>query len=278
MAAIPLSLDVEYPESDGRPLGESDLHRDEIVDLIAALQDRYQEAAEVYVAGNLFLYYQKGDPRAVVCPDVFLVRGVEKRKRRTYKLWEEGRVPSLVVEVTSLSTSDEDLQDKKRTYERLGVEEYFLFDPEGEYLTPCFQGFRLVKGRYRPLSPGVDGSLPSRVTGLALRPEGDKLRLVDPVTGEQLSWVAELAPARRAAEARAAQEEAMRRDAEVRATEEAARRRDAEARAAEEEARRHDAEARASGEEARRRDAEARAAQAEEELARLRRELELRST
>ncbi len=210
MAAIPLSLDVEYPESDGRPLGESDLHRDEIVDLIAALRHRYQETADVYVAGNLFLYYQKGDPRAVVCPDVFLVRGVEKRKRRTYRLWEEGRVPSLVVEVTSLSTSEEDLWGKKSTYERLGVEEYFLFDPEGEYLTPRFQGFRLVKGRYVPLSPGADGSLPSRVTGLALRPEEDKLRLVDPGTGERLLWIDELADARDAAEARA-------RDAEARA-------------------------------------------------------------
>lgn len=56
--------------------------RDEMFDLIAALKDRFLEAADVYVAGNLFLYYVEGDRRAVVCPDVFLAKGVPKQPKR----------------------------------------------------------------------------------------------------------------------------------------------------------------------------------------------------
>ncbi|HEY3568186.1 MAG TPA: Uma2 family endonuclease [Thermoanaerobaculia bacterium] len=192
MAAIPLQQDVEYPYSDGQPMAESEIHLNEMLDLIAALRRRYQAEPKVYVAGNMFLYYRKGDPRSVVAPDVFLVRGVSKRKRKSYKLWEEGRIPSLVIEVTSDSTSDEDVDKKKICYEMLGVEEYILHDPEGDYLNPRLQGFRLARGRYEPIPLHRDGSLDSRVTGLTLQVEGKNLRLIDTATGERLPWVDEL--------------------------------------------------------------------------------------
>lgn len=179
---------MNYPESDGQPMAETDLHRDEMFDLIQALKRRYRGVPDVYVSGNLFFYYIKGDPRAVVAPDVFLVKGVEKRPRRTYKLWEEGRVPSLVIELTSDSTRDEDLSRKKTCYERLGVEEYFLHDPYQDYLDPALQGFRLTNDRYQRIEPETDGSLRSLATGLLLRIEGPRLRLVDAATGERILW------------------------------------------------------------------------------------------
>ena len=192
MTAIPLQRDVHYPDSDGKPMAETDLHRDEMYDLIKALDRRYRDAPDVYVSGNLFLYYTKGDPRAVVAPDVFLVKGVPKRSRRIYKLWEEGRPPSLVIELTSDSSQDEDLAKKKPCYERLGVEEYFLHDPYQDYLDPALQGFRLVNGRYQRIPPEANGSLRSLTTGLLLRTEGKKLRLVDAATREPLPWSEEL--------------------------------------------------------------------------------------
>lgn len=210
MTAIPLQQDIEYPYSDGQPMAESDLHRDEMVDLIKALQRRYQANPDVYIAGNLFLYYRKGDPRSVVAPDVFLVRGVPNHQRKTYKLWEEGRVPSLVIEVTSDTTRDEDLDKKKNTYERLGVEEYFLHDPEGDYLSPRLQGHRVANGRYRAIRPNPDGSLESRTTGLTLQVEGNNLRLIDTVTGERLPWVDEIGDQFRDLESRLAEETAAR--------------------------------------------------------------------
>lgn len=204
--SIPLQNEIHYPESDGRPMGETEIHAQVLEDLRFALVRRYAGVPDVYVWGNLFLYYQEGDPKACVAPDVFLIRGVGKRtdnRRRIYKLWEEGgRAPSLVIELTSEGTRDEDVE-KKRLYERLGVEEYFLFDPFGEYLRPRLQGFRLEGDRYQPLPQRVDGSLESRTTGLILKPEGPRLRLWDKETGEALLNAAEADEARLAAEERA---------------------------------------------------------------------------
>ncbi|HEX5714793.1 MAG TPA: Uma2 family endonuclease [Thermoanaerobaculia bacterium] len=192
MAAIPLQREeIEYPTSDGQPMAETTLHRRIMTDLIQGLERQFRDAPDVWVGGNLFFYFEQGRPQAVVAPDVLLVKGVPKWDRPIYKLWEEGRVPSLVVEVTSESTRDEDLSKKKGIYQRLGVEEYFLFDPYGDYLEPRLQGRRLESGRYVPMASQPDGSLASSTTGLILRPEGERLRLVDPVAGPLL-WMEEL--------------------------------------------------------------------------------------
>jgi len=167
-------------------MGETEYHRDEISGLIWALQQLYLNVPDVHVTGNLFFYYVLGDPRFVVCPDVFVVKGVSKHERRTYKLWEEGQVPCLVIEVTSENTWEEDFNGKKDLYERLGVEEYLLHDPLGEYLRPPLQGFRLEAGRYRRIEPAADGSLVSRTTGVIFQPLDRGLRLIDTTTGEPL--------------------------------------------------------------------------------------------
>lgn len=183
MTAIPFQREIVYPESDGQPMAESDLHRKEMTYLIEALTEHFRPAVDVYVAGNLFLYFKKGDPRAVVAPDLFVVKGVAKRDRKVYKLWEEHRSPCLVVEVTSDTTRDEDLSDKRTVYEQLGVEEYFLFDPLGDYLDPRLQGHRLVNGRYRRALLEADGSLVSRTAGVTLQVEGEHLRLTETTSG-----------------------------------------------------------------------------------------------
>jgi Uma2 family endonuclease len=206
MSVTAFRYDVEYPESDGQPMGETDFHRQEMMDLISALEGYFEDAGDVYVSGNLFLYYRKGDPRSVICPDVFVVKGVDPGPRRIYKLWEEGRAPSFVIEVSSDSTCNEDLGRKKQTYADLGVEEYFLHDPFEEYLSPPLQGFVLEEGEYRCLEPATDGSFQSTETGLILRREGAHLRLVIAATGEPLLRMAETRA--RAREADAARREA----------------------------------------------------------------------
>jgi Uma2 family endonuclease len=262
MAAIPLkqeidSQEIDYPTTDGQPMAETTLHRKIMSDMIQNLEQRFKDVPDVWVGGNLFFYYEKGNPRAVVAPDVLLVQGVSKWDRPVYKLWEEGRVPSLVIEVTSSSTKDEDVNDKKDVYRRLGVEEYFLFDPYGDYLEPSLQGYRLQSGWYVTMSLEPDGSLHSHAAGLRLRTEGERLRLIDPATGRPLLWPEEETAAREA-------EAAARAAAEVRATA-------AEARAGDEAAaRKAEASAREAAER-RAREAEERARLLEEELARLRR-------
>jgi Uma2 family endonuclease len=176
--------------------------------LIDALTEHFRPALDVYVAGNLFLYYRKGDPRAVVAPDLFVVKGVAKGNRKVYKLWEEHRSPCLVVEVTSDTTRDEDLSDKRAVYEQLGVEEYFLFDPLGDYLDPRLQGHRLVNGRFRPAPLEADGSLISRTTGVTLQIEGEHLRVVETASGRLfLRYEEALDQSQREVEARRALED-----------------------------------------------------------------------
>jgi Uma2 family endonuclease len=186
MHAIPLRHDdVFYPESDGLPMGETELHRDEIVYLIDAFKKRFQADPNVYVGGNLFLYYRHGDPRDVICPDVMVVQGVPKLPlRRTFRLWEEGEAPCLVVEVRSDSTAGNDFNSKKALYESLGIEEYFLYDPLAVRI-PQIQGFRLANdGCYQPVDPELDGSLVSQTTGVTLRLEGQLVRAVETATGQ----------------------------------------------------------------------------------------------
>lgn len=236
MSAIPLEQEMEYPTSDGQPMAETTLHRKVMADLIEALDRRYAGVPDVWVGGNLFLCYRKGDPSAALAPDVLLAKGVTKWDRPNYLLWEE-TPPGLIVEVTSRKTRGEDRGKKKDVYERIGVEEYVLFDPYGDWLRPRLQGFRLEEGRYQSIAKAADGSLASRTTGLILRPEGERLRLFDPATGKPLLWTDELEGARAEAEAaladeRAAlaEERAARARAEALAAEEATARRKLEER------------------------------------------------
>ncbi|MBI1878211.1 MAG: Uma2 family endonuclease [Chloroflexi bacterium] len=213
--AIAPHQQIEYPESDGKPMAETDVHINSIIYLREALKDYFRDDPNVYIAGNLLIYYEEGNPSASVAPDIFVVRDVPKKERRTYKLWVESHPPDVVIEITSRSTRLEDLGNKRALYAILGVREYFLHDPLAEYLDPPLQGYQLVKDDYKHLEPAQGGSLTSQVLGLTLRIEAGQLRLVNPVTGSHLLTPAEAqnlarteAEARHAAEQRAVEAEA----------------------------------------------------------------------
>ena len=207
--------EVDYPTSDGRPMAETDLHRQDMVDVIQTLQERFAADPNVYVSGNLLLFYEEGNRRKHIAPDVFLVRGVPKLPpRANYLLWEEGKAPDGVIEITSKTTKHRDQKKKRDIYrDVLKVPEYFQFDPTEDYLKPSIQGHQLVDGQYVPIAP-VEGRLPSAVFNLHLERRGTELRFYDPTTGRCL-----LTPPERAAEeteARRRAEEAQRREAEAR--------------------------------------------------------------
>ncbi len=175
-----------YPTSDGKPMAETDQHRELMLLLIEMLKEYYRDAPHVYVSGNLLVFYEPGNRRRHVSPDVFVVRGVPKHLRENYLIWEEGKGPEVAIELTSSSTRNEDIRTKFALYrDTLRVKEYFLFDPLGDYLSPALQGYRLRQGEYRPIRR-VNGRLPSQVLRLHLDPVGQTLRLFDPATGEWL--------------------------------------------------------------------------------------------
>jgi hypothetical protein len=136
---------------------------------------------------------------------VFVVRGIEKRRRDNYLFWHEGQGPDIVVEVTSKTTRREDQPKKRVLYQdMLRVPEYFQFDPIEDHLKRPFQEYRQVEGQYVPIKP-VAGRLPGVVLGLHLERHGTKLRLYDPVTGR---WLLTLNEPAAEAEARLERSEA----------------------------------------------------------------------
>jgi Uma2 family endonuclease len=251
---------IEYPESDGEPLGETDLHIHWIIRLRDILKYRYR-GERVYVGADLMLYYMEGEPHRNVSPDVFVVLDCDPRFRRTFKTWEEGRAPDVVFEITSKSSKDEDASIKPQKYEMMGVREYFLYDPDGEYLHPPLLGYRRGEGRFERIEPNDRGLLVSQSLGITLELDGPDLMLRDAATGSVLLTHQEAAEAQReAAESQ--------REAERIAREKAEAEREAERIA------RRAADAQREAEQVARQAADARNAALEEELQRLREQLE----
>ena len=114
-------------------------------------------------------------------PDVLVTKGLEQRQRENYLLWQERCPPNIVIEVTSRSTRDEDLEDK---FELTGTRCAWpntLVDPRGDYLRPALQGYRLQTGRYGRIKR-LSGRLPSVELGLHLEQHERQLRFWDPTT------------------------------------------------------------------------------------------------
>jgi Uma2 family endonuclease len=165
-------------------MAETDDHRDLMLELIETLRAYYQGSPRVYVSGNLLVFYVPGDKRRHLSPDVFVVRRIPKHNRENYLIWEEGKAPEVVIELTSKTTKKEDLGKKFTLYrDALQVREYYLFDPHRDYLQPPLQGYRLAKGEYVPIR-WVAGRLPSKILGLHLEANGKELRLYDPQSKE----------------------------------------------------------------------------------------------
>ena len=228
---------IDYPSSDGKPMAESESQLIPLMYAVSCLRHYFRNCPEVHASGNLLIYYEEGT-LARVAPDVFVVFGARNRKeeRATYLLWEEAKAPDFVLEITSPEKWRADQTWKRELYRRLGVGEYWQYDPTRNYLRPPLQGLELVEGEYEPLSGWrlADGTLAARseVLGLELRVAGRRLRFYDPQTGKELPDLAETDEQRREAESRAEQEAAARRQeavarqaAETRVQQEAAARR-----------------------------------------------------
>jgi Uma2 family endonuclease len=206
------SLQIEYPESDGEPLGETDLHIHWIIRLRDILKYRYR-GQRVYVGADLMLYYKEGEPYRFVAPDVFVVLDCDPSFRRTFKTWAEQRVPDVVFEITSKYSKDEDQSIKPDKYATIGVREYFLYDPEAEYLRPPLTGYRRSENGFARIEPNDRGLLECQCLGITLELDGRDLVLRDAATGGELMAHLEAAEAQREAERVAREAAEAQRDA-----------------------------------------------------------------
>ena len=287
---------VEYPCDNEDPMCETREQYDALTYAVSAirkhLKRHWQAAEEAHlITGDFLLYYEEGNPKKWVAPDVILAYDVQLPPRTPYLLWEVGKPPDLVMEVASPSTvKPVDQGIKHRLYQRLGIDEYWQYDPHGDLLAPRLQGWALQQGRYVPIPSRYDqeqeatmlystvldtywGSIGAREELRLWNPKEDAWILPDLQEAERADR--EAARAAQAAEradreiARAAQaaerveQEAERADREAARAAQAAERVDREAERADREA------ARAAQAAERAEQAEARAAQAEAKLKRL---------
>ena len=203
--AVPV---VEYPSSDGKPLAETERHAIATVNAWQGLKHYFAERADVYVGMDMLLYFVEGDPRQSVVPDVFVVLGAPKLPPRdNWLVWREGRVPDFVLEITSRTTRREDEGRKRQLYRRIGVTEYWQYDPTGDYLDPVLKGARLVDDTYRPIAGITETDGTPRLAsalGVELHLVRGGLRLFDPRRGRDLPVFEEETVRANTAERRAA--------------------------------------------------------------------------
>jgi len=206
----PPSPALDYPSSDGEPVAETYDHFYVLLVTLEVLR-QYLLGRQATVLGNQFLYYAQGFPKLRVAPDTMVIFDVAPGGRDNYKIWEERQVPAVIFEFTSRSTKDQDTGAKKLLYEQLGVQEYWLFDPRGEWLPGQLQGYRLQGDSYE----GITDSH-SQPLQLRLVVEGQLIGFYRQDTGERLLMPAELAEAlhqetqaRQQAQAQAEQAQAL---------------------------------------------------------------------
>ena len=225
ISAVPADTPIFYPDTDGKPMAASDRHRRILFRTIETLEAHYAQQPDVYVSGDILMYYVEGDPHQVISPDVLVSFGLEKKDRLTYLVWVEGKLPDFVMEFSSKTTYDTDLGPKKDRYASLGIQDYFLYDALGLYLPTPLMGFTLVDGEYDRISDDEDGGLHSDALSLDFHVDDVGLGIYDPVAGAWLQTPAE------SAEARAEQLETRAEQLEVRANTAEARTEQLEARA-----------------------------------------------
>lgn len=184
--------EIYYPEENGQPMAETDFHINIISYLRQALERFFADRTDVYVSGCIMFYYVEGAPNEVVSPDVMVCFGVPKGERRTYQSWNENDVmPSVIFEIASRKTWSKDRTEKRELYETLGVQEYFIFNPERPKRIPALIAHRLVKDKLEKI-PVNEGRVFSQVLGLDVIDNGDSLRLYNSQTKEFLPTIEEI--------------------------------------------------------------------------------------
>jgi len=184
------NAEIFYPSEDGEPLAETSLHADAIIAIVTMLRNylaiAFGDRSPVVLADQ-FLYYAQGFPRLRVAPDVMVIFDIPQVPYDNYKIWEFGRVPSVVFEISSAGTQTQDREYKKTLYESLGICEYWLFDPKGEWIAEKLRGYQLLQHdseqdpRYEAIVDRCSNEL-----GLRLEVEGNMLAFYRRDTEEKL--------------------------------------------------------------------------------------------
>ncbi len=212
-SALRTYTEHDLPHSDGEPMPDSGEQARAIGGTFYGLCSRYLHRRDVTIEEDMFMYYEAEDERGPlpvrdghrlkdgrqaprVAPDVLVAFGVPARRERlSYVIWREGKVPDFILEVASSGTWQNDYGWKRELYERLGVQEYFIFDSRLAPGRPRLTAFRLKGGKYEELGPamheGVGTGIRSDLLGLIAHADGRDLRWWNPLLKEDMRYPTE---------------------------------------------------------------------------------------
>jgi len=157
------------------PALESYLHLQQLILLLKCLDWWWRDRNDYFSAGNLTVYFSPNQKKSEHFrgPDFLVVLNTERKPRRSWMIWEEGKYPNIIIELLSPSTAEIDKGFKKQLYQdTFRTFDYFWFDPE----TLELAGFHLVDGKYQPLEPNPQGWLWSQQLELFLGLHNSQLR------------------------------------------------------------------------------------------------------
>ena len=166
---------ILYPDSDGQPMADNTKQFDWISSIKGELATMFAENPDVFVAGDLLWYAVEGHPEIRLAPDAMVAFGRPKGYRGSYKQWEEGGIaPQVVFEVLSPGNRAGEMARKQQFYDRYGVEEYYIIDPDRADLIGYVRegiAFRLIEDMLTWQSPRL---------GIRFGLENDEVQLFRP--------------------------------------------------------------------------------------------------
>jgi len=151
--------EITYPECDGKRMAENTKQFNWIVKIKEGLEVLFADSPDVFVAGDLLWYPVEGNNKIRTAPDAMVAFGRPKGDRGSYRQWEEGNIaPQVVFEILSPGNTPKEMNKKFKWYERYGVEEYYVYDPD----TVDFKGWIRSANRLLPVR-GIQGWISPRL-------------------------------------------------------------------------------------------------------------------
>ncbi|NJS12517.1 MAG: Uma2 family endonuclease [Microcoleus sp. CSU_2_2] len=230
--------EIIYPCSDGQPMADSTIQYKLIVTIKEGCESLFENDPNVFIAADLLWYPVAGRPDISQAPDTMVIFGRPKGERRSYiQSREDNIAPQVVFEIRSYNDSNTKMNKKLSFYNRYGVEEYYLYDPDNNDL----EGWQRIEGTLEPIEPmegwisprlGVRFELPE--AGLEIyRPDGERFLSYSEINAERL-----LERQRAEQEFQRAEQEFQRAEQEFQRAEQEAQRAEQEAQRAEQETQR----------------------------------------
>lgn len=177
--------EITYPEQREDDMGETSIHIKLITKFLWMFLLFFREREDVFLSGNMNLYYEEKNPNKWYTPDLLIAFGVPNHERSSYQVWKEKVFPQVIIEVASDKTWDNDIGKKYKDYEHFGAEEYYILDPEFDFLPAPMLAFHR-NGERLLSAPVNDGRIFSPRLGLEIVRTENNFRLFNPNTNEFL--------------------------------------------------------------------------------------------